>query len=93
MGVKRFAAVLIAVLLLPLPVLAEPCATLAHQVDAAGQGAVFVASYPTATDKALKNIAFLYDNAAATLALIGCNDTAHAARIGDRRQRVVRRLF
>lgn len=67
----------------PLAAWAEPCATLAHQVDAAGQGAVFVASYPTATDKALKSVAFLYDNAAATLALIGCNDTAHAARIGD----------
>ena len=62
---------------------ADACATLARQVDGAGQGAVFVASYPTATDKALKNVVFLYDNAVATLALIGCNDTAHAARIGD----------
>ena len=62
---------------------ADACATLARQVDGAGQGAVFVASYPTATDKALRHVAFLYDNAAATLALIGCNDTAHAARIGD----------
>ena len=35
------------------------------------------------TDKALKNVAFLYDNAAAVLALVGCGDTAHAARIGD----------
>jgi hypothetical protein len=44
---------------------------------------VFVASYPTATDKALKNVAFLYDNAAAALALTGCGDVPHAARIGD----------
>lgn len=59
------------------------CAVLAGQVDKAGKGAVFVASYPTATDKALKNVAFLYDNAAAALALIGCGDVPHAARIGD----------
>ena len=62
---------------------ADACTTLARQVDAAGQGAVFVASYPAATDKALKNVAFLYDNAAAALALTACGDTAHAARIGD----------
>lgn len=62
---------------------ADSCATLAGQVDAAGKGAVFVASYPTATGKALRHVAFLYDNVAATLALIGCNDTAHATRIGD----------
>src|SRR5690242_11108039 len=82
MGMMRLAAVLI-VMLLPLPALAEPCTVLARQVDSAGPGAVFVASYPTATDKALKNVAFLYDNAAATLALVGCGDTARAVRIGD----------
>jgi hypothetical protein len=63
-----------------------PCAVLARQVDEAGpknsHGAVFIASYPTATDKTLKNVAFLYDNAAAALALIGCGDVRHAARIG-----------
>jgi hypothetical protein len=62
---------------------ADACATLARQVDQAGQGGVFIASYPTATDKALKNVAFLYDNAAAALALTGCGDAARAARIGD----------
>jgi hypothetical protein len=64
---------------------------LARQVDVAGQGsnqksnqrAVFVTSYPAATDKALEHVAFLYDNAAAALALTGCGDTGHAARIGD----------
>lgn len=65
----------------------DPCAVLARQVDVAdqksNQRAVFVVSYPTATDKALKQVAFLYDNAAAALALIGCGDTGHAARIGD----------
>jgi hypothetical protein len=84
----RLAAFLVAAAaLLPLPALAEPCAVLARQVDAAGHGsntgAVFVVSYPAATDKALRNVAFLYDNAAATLALVGCGDTARAARIGD----------
>jgi hypothetical protein len=80
----RLAALLLAALtLLPLPAWADPCAVLARQVEGAGQGAVFIASYPTATDKTLKHVAFLYDNAAAVLALLGCGDTAHAARIGD----------
>src|SRR3954470_8705431 len=78
----RFAAAVIAALfLLPLPVAAEPCAALAKQADAAGSAA-FVVSYPSAPDKALKNVAFLYDNAAAALALIGCGDAAHAQQIG-----------
>lgn len=79
----RFAAVVVAALsLLSLPAIAEPCATLAKQVDAAGSAA-FVVSYPQSPDKALKNVAFLYDNAAAALALIGCGDLDRARRIGD----------
>lgn len=79
----RFAVAAIAALFLsPLPAGAEPCATLAKQVDAAGGGA-FVVSYPAASDKALRNVAFLYDNAAAALALIGCGDPGHARKIGD----------
>src|SRR6186713_3265264 len=78
----RFAAVVIAALfLLPLPADAEPCAVLARQVGA--DGPAFIASYPVATDKALKNVAFLYDNAAAALALLGCGDPDHAKQIGD----------
>ncbi len=79
------AALAIFAFLLAAPAHAAPdaCAVLARQVDGAGQGAVFVASYPTATDKALKHVAFLYDNAVAALALTGCGDTVHAARIGD----------
>ena len=73
----------VAMAFLPVIAKADPCATLARQVDAAGKGAVFVASYPTATDKALRQVAFLYDNAAAALALTGCGDVARAARIGD----------
>ncbi|HKU65121.1 MAG TPA: hypothetical protein VJQ06_08685, partial [Rhizomicrobium sp.] len=80
----RFVTTVIAALfLLPLPAVAEPCAVLARQVDAAGRGAVFVASYPVAPDKTLRNVAFLYDNAAAALALIGCGDLGRAGRIGD----------
>src|SRR3569833_1015999 len=79
----RFAAVVVAALwLLPLPAAAEPCATLAKQVDAAGNAA-FVVSYPMTPDKALRNVAFLYDNAAAALALLGCGDLGHARQIGD----------
>lgn len=80
----RFVAAAIAALfLLYLPARAEPCAALARQVDAAGRGAIFVTSYPLAPDKALRNVAFLYDNAAATLALIGCDDLGRARQIGD----------
>lgn len=80
----RFAAaVIVALVLLLLPAMAEPCAVLARQVDAAGLGAAFAASYPVASDRALRNVAFLYDNAAAVLALIGCDDLGRARRIGD----------
>lgn len=80
----RFAGILIAVLfLLSIPAWAEPCAVLSRQVDAAGQGAVFLVSYPAARDKALKNVAFLYDNATTTLALTGCGDVGRAKPIGD----------
>jgi hypothetical protein len=57
------------------------CGVLARQV--VGTGPVFVASYPTATIDQLKDVAFLYDNAVAALALIGCGDQKHAAQIGD----------
>jgi hypothetical protein len=62
----------------------SPCAYLAAQVDtAAPAGPVFLASYPTAGDGPLKDTAFLYDNAAAAIALVGCNQTPRARRIGD----------
>ncbi|MEI9988494.1 MAG: hypothetical protein WDM86_00505 [Rhizomicrobium sp.] len=59
-----------------------PCVTLAAQLVPSA-GPVFLASYPGTTIRELKDAAFLYDNAAATIALIGCNDIAHARRIGD----------
>jgi hypothetical protein len=60
-----------------------PCAYLAARIDAAPPGPVFLASYPTAGDGPLKDAAFLYDNAAAAIALVGCNEVPRARRIGD----------
>lgn len=47
------------------------------------RGPVLLASFPTAGEGPLQNSAFLYDNAVAATALIGCGDTALARRIGD----------
>lgn len=60
-----------------------PCTYLAAQLDAAPPGPVFLVSYPTAGDGPLKDTAFLYDNAAAAIALVGCNQVRRARRIGD----------
>jgi len=46
-------------------------------------GPVFLPSFPQEKDGPLHNTAFLYDNAVATVALVGCGDTKGAARIGD----------
>lgn len=61
---------------------APACAALARAMGDA-PGARFLASYPTSTDPAIKDAAFLYDNAAAAIALVGCGERAKAARIGD----------
>jgi hypothetical protein len=61
----------------------SPCDVLAKQVASTGAGPVFVASYPTATVDQLRGVAFLYDNAVATLALVGCGNEKAAAQIGD----------
>ncbi len=59
------------------------CAYLSNTMKAQPAGAVFLASFPTAKADALKNVAFLYDNAVAVAALIGCGQAKTAARIGD----------
>ncbi len=46
-------------------------------------GPVFIASYPTATNPALQNTAFVYDNALAVIALLACHDRPRAARIAE----------
>ena len=71
---------------LPLAGKAAPqtaCAHLAHLVDAAPAGPVFLASYPTADPGPLAGAAFLYDNAAAAVALVGCGEKSRAERIGQ----------
>jgi hypothetical protein len=59
------------------------CATLSSSIDAQPDGPVFLASYPTAQISALKGTAYLYDNALATIALVGCGERDKASRIGD----------
>lgn len=64
------------------------CTALRAGVDAAGPGAVFVASYRPGEDEAelpppLRQSAFTYDNALAAIALVACGDLARARRIGD----------
>jgi hypothetical protein len=59
------------------------CAALANQIDALPSGPGFLASFPTAPAGPLGQTAFLYDNALAVLALVGCGDVARARRIGD----------
>jgi hypothetical protein len=59
------------------------CAYLERQVAAVASGPTFVASYPSVTEGPLHASAFLYDNAVATIALIGCGKVELARRIGD----------
>lgn len=61
---------------------AGPCAYLASLVPEQ-VGPVFLPSYPTIATGPLHGAAFLYDNAAATLALIGCGEAGRARHIGD----------
>jgi len=68
-----------------IPAKAQPanaCAYLGGLTSAEG-GAVFLPSYPTADDGPLHNVAFLYDDAVAAIALVGCGETGQARRIGD----------
>jgi hypothetical protein len=61
----------------------DACSYLANAVDSVPGGAVFLASYPSAHIDQLRGIAFLYDNALAAIALVGCREPQKAARIGD----------
>jgi hypothetical protein len=61
----------------------EACSYLARQMDTQPAGAVFLPSYPTMRDGPLKDAAYLYDNAVAAVALVGCGNTGQARRIGD----------
>lgn len=60
------------------------CADLERAAAAVpGAGPLFLASYPTVKDGPLQDTAFLYDNAAAVIALKGCGAPDAARRIGD----------
>jgi hypothetical protein len=61
----------------------DACAHLVHRIDQAPSGPVFLASYPTAEPGPLAGTAFLYDNALAALALVGCGERVRAERIGQ----------
>jgi hypothetical protein len=67
-------------------VVAEPsgaCSYIERQFATAASGPFFLASYPTVAQGPLHASAFLYDNAVATIALIGCGKVDLARRVGD----------
>src|ERR1700690_2948715 len=82
-GLRATLPALCCLLLCAGPISAQPsaCASLAALVDAPGP--LFVASFPASPPRELLRVAFLYDNAAAALALIGCGEKNKAAQIGD----------
>src|SRR5215475_3727321 len=71
------------------PLADRACAALTERVNAVpGKGPVFLRSYDAAsgqgagTEPAL-NAAFTYDNALAVIALVACDETSSAQRVGD----------
>jgi len=59
------------------------CAYLTRTIVHEPGAALFLASYPGADPGPLQHAAFLYDNAVAAIALVGCGQAAQAQRIGD----------
>ncbi len=75
----------LALVLLAVPVQAQTtdaCAYLTGLIPVEG-GPLFLPSYPTAEDGPLRSVAFLYDDAVAAIALVGCGEAGRARRIGD----------
>jgi hypothetical protein len=62
---------------------ADACTDLHRAVAAMPAGPVLLPSFPSAGEGPLHQAAFLYDNAVAVIALIGCGQLAAAQRIGD----------
>jgi hypothetical protein len=58
------------------------CAYLSSLVPAE-TGPLFLPSYPTAEDGPLRGVAYLYDDAVAAIALVGCGSPERARSIGD----------
>ena len=79
-----FALLIMIALGMPAAYSAPPpaCRTLTRMMAQQKPGPVFLASYPTASVVQLRNTAYLYDNAIAAIALIGCGQPALAGRIG-----------
>jgi hypothetical protein len=74
-----------AFLLFAAPAQAQPadaCAYLSSLIPIEG-GPLFLPSYPTAEEGALRGVAFLYDDAVTAIALVGCGEAGKARRIGD----------
>ena len=82
---KRIAVALLAFAAMTGAAQAAPsaCAVLQRAVAQSPPGPVFLPSFPKEADGSLHNTAFLYDNAVAIVALVGCGDAKDAARIGD----------
>lgn len=59
----------------------DACAVLSAAVPS--QGPVLLASFPTVEDGPLHNVAFVYDNAVAAIALIACDRPDQAALIAE----------
>lgn len=59
------------------------CLTLGNSPALQHSGPIFLASFPTAKDGPLHDVAFLYDNAVAAIALVACGQVKQATQIGD----------
>ena len=63
---------------------ASACGYLAGLIDKAPpSGPLFLPSYPTVESGLLHGAAYLYDNAVAAIALVGCGEQDKAYRIGE----------
>lgn len=83
---KCLVGAVLALLVLIYPLHAtEPsaCVSLAGREALHQSGPVFLTSFPGAGPGPLADVAFLYDNAVAVIALVGCGYTKEAAQIGD----------
>lgn len=80
---KCLAAVLAVFAALSGPACAEPSACTSLGETLRQPGPVFLISFPSAEPGPLKDVAFLYDNAVAAIALVACGYTSQAAQIGD----------
>ena len=66
----------------PAPEASSACAYLSGLIPTAG-GPLFLPSYPNAEPGPLRGTAYVYDNAATAIALVGCGEAGRARRIGD----------